>query len=241
MSAAADDELPAGAEDGDRPPGWISSERHTAWAYDLIADRYADVWFDRPSTPLADAFLAHLPVGALVLDAGCGPGQYTRYFWSRDRFAVGIDISAHTIANARARCGLPVFARMSMTALAFPDAAFTGIWACASVPHIPRASVGRALAQFHRVLKPSGVLFVNVPLGSGSRIETPAEFGSAGSYGRFFQRYPDPDSFCAVLRTHGFDVVDRWADVVHSEVLANRGTISVDWLNVIARKRGAPG
>jgi len=217
-------------------PEWVASAEHTAHAYDLIADRYADVWFTNPDSDLADAFLAHLPERSRLLDVGCGPGQYTRHFWSRGHTAVGIDISQRTAAGARARCGRSMFARMTMMALGFPDAAFDGVWACASVPHIPSGSVGSALAELHRVLAPGGTLFVNVPLGLGARVETPADFAQEGTYGRFFQRYSDAEDFLAVLRSTGFDVVDSGENVVRSDVLAHRGTISAKWFNVTAVK-----
>jgi len=244
MVAPFGDEI-SGGTGCERPPAWVASERHLAWAYDTIADRYAEVWFGRPSTELAEAFLAHLPSGARILDAGCGPGQYTRHFWRRGRPAVGIDISHATVTGARTRCGLPLFARMSMHALGFRARSFAGVWACASVQHVPRPSVGRVLEEFHRVLEPDGFLFVNVPLGTGASVEFSAEFGAAGGYGRLFERYPDPAAFFDLLRSSGFEVVSSREETVHSEVLAREAPVPARWLNVIARKReeavDAPG
>ena len=239
MSITADDGQPAELAGGEGFVEWISSEQHTAAAYDLIAERYAEVWFGRPAVPLAEAFLRQVPAGSRIVDIGCGPGQYTQFFRSRDRVAVGVDVSQKTVAGARTRCGTGVFARMTMTNLAFPDAAFRGVWACASLPHIPSHSVAKALAEFRRVLEPGGILFVNVPLGRGYRMETPAEFGLSGSYGRFFERYPDAPSFLAALDAQGFEPLDSWVDVVRSEVLVHRSAVSTDWLNVIARRQGA--
>ena len=232
---ATDEGFEAAGDAGDAP-AWIASEAHTAQVYDLIADHYAGYWFDRVSADLAAPFLARVPVGGTVLDAGCGPGQYTRHFWEQRRRPVGVDISARTIAGAMDRCGLPLFARMSIAALGFPDAVFDGVWDCASVQHFPRDMVARPLAEFHRVLKPRGVLFVNVPLGDGQRIETPEVFGVSAGYGRFFQRYPDADDFRKTLATCGFDVLTAWPAEVSSSVLDPDRPVAARWLNVIAVK-----
>ncbi|KUN16973.1 hypothetical protein AQJ23_43200 [Streptomyces antibioticus] len=237
MSVAADDECSATAAVGASHVARVSSEQHTARAYDLLAERYAEVWFGRPSVPLAERFLQYVPAGSRVLDVGCGPGQYTRYFRSCGRVAMGVDISQKTVAGAMTRCDAKVFARMTMTNLAFSDGVFRGVWACASLPHISSAGVGGALDEFRRVLEPGGVLFANVPLGEGHRIESPDEFGLSGSYGRFFERYSDARSFLSVLEASGFEAVDSWTDVVRSEVLVRRSFVTTSWLNVIARCR----
>ncbi|NUP23361.1 MAG: methyltransferase domain-containing protein [Streptomyces sp.] len=237
MSITADDERSEKVAAGGSHVARVSSEQHTAKAYDLLAERYAEVWFGRPSVPLAERFLRYVPAGSRVVDVGCGPGQYTRYFRSCGRVATGVDISQKTVAGAMTRCDAKVFTRMTMTNLAFSDGVFRGVWACASLPHISSAGVGKVLDEFRRVLEPGGVLFVNVPLGVGHRIESPDEFGLSGSYGRFFERYRDAQSFLAVLEAADFAAVDSWTDVVRSDVLVRRSFVTTSWLNVIARCR----
>lgn len=216
-----------------------SSEKHTATSYDLIAQRYAATWFDRPARSLTSRFLAHLPLPSRILDVGCGPGQYTRLFCEAGHEAYGIDISGAALRIALERCKLPVFVQMSMRRLGFANEMFDAVWACASVVHIPVLELPTVLLELARVLHPRGILFVNVPKGDVNRIESPGEFNEGGRAGRFFQRYAGEEDFTRALQRTGFIVLDQWEEVVSSATLQRAESPTSCWMNFVAQRTGS--
>jgi SAM-dependent methyltransferase len=98
------------------------------------------------------AYLSSLPAGARVLDAGCGEGVLVDEF--AGRLAIeGLD--AH-YASPRVRRG-------SVTALPYPERAFTHVLCLDVLEHLSFDEQARALAEMHRVLAPGGELYVSVP------------------------------------------------------------------------------
>jgi SAM-dependent methyltransferase/diadenosine tetraphosphate (Ap4A) HIT family hydrolase len=131
--------------------------------YDLNARSYADTWFNQ--TNLRDSlrsFLSEIPVDGDILDAGCGPGRDVAQMLEAGRFAVGIDISIGMIEEARRRCPDGLFRKMDMSRLAYPPDVFSGIWSCASLVHVSPDQLKLTLGEFHRALKPDGILFLAV-------------------------------------------------------------------------------
>jgi SAM-dependent methyltransferase len=134
-------------------------------------DRHAQAYFERTRdldlSHLYRPFLARLAPGARILDAGCGPGRDLRAFTERGYDAVGFDASASMVRLAREHAGAEVHH------LRFQDvgwrAAFDGIWACASLLHVPAADLAEVLARLATALGPAGVLYLSFGLGSGER------------------------------------------------------------------------
>lgn len=87
--------------------------------------------------PLHRRFLARLPAGAAVLDAGCGSGRDARAFAGQGCRVSAFDASPELAALASRHCGFEVAVRR------FEDvdevACFDGIWCCASLLHVPEA------------------------------------------------------------------------------------------------------
>lgn len=79
---------------------------HAIGVYDRSAERYAITWDGSISPEMTD-FAAQLPVGAVVLDAGCGPGRDLIALRSLGLCAVGADLSRSMIRVA-ARSGAPL-------------------------------------------------------------------------------------------------------------------------------------
>ena len=69
--------------------------------------------------------------------------------------AVGLDGSAEFVAMARDFSGCAVL-HQSFLHLDLPDAAFDGVFANASLFHVPRAVLPTVLAQLHASLRPGG-------------------------------------------------------------------------------------
>lgn len=112
---------------------------------------------------LLDAIEAAPPFA--ILDLGCGPGRDLRYFRSLGHDAVGLDGSAEFVAMAREFSGCEVL-HQDFLALDLPAARFDGIFANASLFHVPGRELPRVLGELRATLRPRGVLFSSNPRGN---------------------------------------------------------------------------
>lgn len=136
---------------------------------------------------------------------------------------VGLDLSAGMLSEARNR--LP-HARLVQADLRNPPLLsdrFDGIWACASLLHLPRTEFGPALAELVRLLRqPGGVLYLALKGGQGEQWVT----GHGGR--RTFFTYYQPAEIETSLAHAGFRILERWT----AENQASRDHL---WINVVAR------
>jgi SAM-dependent methyltransferase len=117
-------------------------------------------------SPLTDIIEAHLPPRGLVLEAGCGLGQYVLLLRERGRRAVGADWSVDAL-RAAARAGAPL-AAMDLRALAARTGAVSAYLSLGVVEHDPQGPDG-IVAEAARVLAPGGLLLLSVPYWNGAR------------------------------------------------------------------------
>jgi SAM-dependent methyltransferase len=100
----------------------------------------------------------------VILDLGCGPGRDLKTLTDLGHEAVGVDGAARFVAMARAYSGCEVW-HQDFLRLALPRARFDGVFANASLFHIPRQELPRVLHELRRCLRPRGVLFASNPRG----------------------------------------------------------------------------
>ncbi|MFJ4046779.1 class I SAM-dependent methyltransferase [Microbacterium sp. NPDC089987] len=134
-----------------------------AAAYDSRAAEYVAQIGDITQTDARDRDLISAwrdSTPGRLLDAGCGPGLWTRFLHDDDRAVLGVDLSVEFIAHARhAHPGLE-FHHGSFTALPLPDASVGGILAWYSLVHTPPAEIPAVLAEFARVLTSGGSILI---------------------------------------------------------------------------------
>ncbi len=101
--------------------------------------------------------------GLAVLDAACGEGYGSFLLAATAREVVGIDVAADAIAHARARYAAPNlrYVEGSCTALPLADASIDLVVSFETIEHLPEQAA--MLAEFRRVLAPSGVLVISSP------------------------------------------------------------------------------
>jgi SAM-dependent methyltransferase len=140
-------------------------------SYDTVAQEYAQRIFDelqyKPlDRQLLDRLAASVPEGGIICDMGCGPGQVARYLHEHGALAIGVDLSAQMIEQARQLNPGLEFRQGNMLALDVEDEAWAGIAAFYSIIHIPREEVVATLLELKRVLQPGGWLLVAFHLGT---------------------------------------------------------------------------
>ena len=162
-AVATEDRLP-------RPP--LSADdlaeltTRTVAHYDGKARSFAEATRDHDVSQNYAALLDAIegPPPFTILDLGCGPGRDLAYFTSQGHVAVGLDASAAFVEMARAATGCEVL-HQSFLDMKLESARFHGIFANASLFHVPTQELGRVLRTLREALRPDGVLFTSNPRG----------------------------------------------------------------------------
>jgi len=100
-----------------------------------------------------------------VLDLGCGPGRDLAHFKSLGMEAVGLDGSKEFVDMAISETGCEVL-HQNFLGLNLTENRFDGIFANASLFHVPSKELPRVLRELHASLKAGGVLFSSNPRGN---------------------------------------------------------------------------
>lgn len=157
-------------------PDWLDDTRTS---YDTVAVGYADMLRDalagEPFQRGILALFAELVRAAgngPVADVGCGPGRLTAHLNGIGLDAFGIDLSPGMIDVARRDHPDLRFEVGSMTRLDLADDSLTGVLAWFSLIHVPDDEVPTVLGEFHRVLRPGGVVLLGFHTGDGSWLKT---------------------------------------------------------------------
>ncbi|BCI52161.1 methyltransferase [Mycolicibacterium litorale] len=177
----------------------------TRAGYDATAAAYADRfhhWLDRKPVELAvlQAFAGLVGAGGHILDVGCGTGATTALFARHGARVTGIDLSPNMIGEARRRNPQLDFRVGAMAHLDVDDGSSDGLCAWYSVIHVPDDDLDAVFAEFHRVLRPGGLLLLAFQVGDRPRILDEA-FGTTVSL--VFHRRT-PEQIVAAARRHGF-------------------------------------
>ena len=128
-----------------------------------------------------------------ILDLGCGPGRDLHHFRSLGHDAVGLDGSKELAGMARSYSGCEVL-HQDFQAMTLPEGRFEGVFANASLFHVPSQELPRILLELAATLKPRGVLFSSNPRGHNQ------EGYSGDRYSCFF----DLDTWCNYVTAAGF-------------------------------------
>ena len=134
--------------------------------YDHNAQQFREATQDHDVSQNIQALLQYIegPKPFTILDFGCGPGRDLKTFAELGHVAIGLDGSAKFAAMAGA-LGFEVW-EQNFLQLNLPNERFDGIFANASLFHIPRQELSRVLKELRATLKPRGVLFSSNPRGS---------------------------------------------------------------------------
>ncbi|QWD31459.1 class I SAM-dependent methyltransferase [Polynucleobacter paneuropaeus] len=112
-----------------------------------------------------------------ILDFGCGPGRDLRTFTKLGHIAIGLEGSEQAAQIARTKSGCEILVQDFFN-LNLPESAFDGIFANASLFHIPKKLLPKVLGNLWASLKPNGILFSSNPRGNNEESWYGDRFGS---------------------------------------------------------------
>ena len=144
--------------------GRESAKKDTLDYYNRNADIFASTTVDVEFTDIQDWFLKFLEPGALILDFGCGSGRDSRYFMSKGFRVEACDGSEEMVRAASKTAGIPV-RKMLFEELDEVER-YDGIFACASILHVPFEELPDILAKMERALKDDGAIYVSFKCGT---------------------------------------------------------------------------
>lgn len=165
-----------------------------------------------------ERFLDHVAIGGRILDAGCGSGRDSKAFTKLGYVTVPMDASGELAALAEKYTGLSVIIK-SFQEIDFFDE-FDGIWACASLLHVPEAELAKVLNKLWNALRTNGVLYCSFKYGDGESVKEGRHFTDANE-----------------RRIKGW--LEHLQGVEYSEFWCSkdiRPDSTVDWINAIVKK-----
>ena len=148
--------------------------------YDQRAEDFRDGTSGHDVSQNIAALLRHIESAPpfTILDFGCGPGRDLKTLAALGHVPIGLEGAARFVEMARTDTGCEVW-QQDFLRLDLPDARFDGVFANASLFHVPSERLPRVLRQLHETLKPGGVLFSSNPRGQNE------EGWNRGRYGRY--------------------------------------------------------
>ena len=145
--------------------------------YDKNAVEFANQTVSIDMHDLYELFLNQLPKRNTqsILDVGCGSGRDANYFAKQGYDVTAIDASAELIQWARQH---HMSSRISWVHLNFNsiekqawENKFTGIWACASLLHVPFLELPCIIKSLLDTLTDEGVMYLSFKHGQGERVD----------------------------------------------------------------------
>jgi SAM-dependent methyltransferase len=174
--------------------------------------------------PLLVEWLKYLPADARLLDLGCGGGHDAGDLDQRGYRVVGVDRTGALLSAGRHRHALLPLVRADLRQLPFEAMSFDGLWAAASLMHLPKPAARRLLTDLFRLIRPGGLLAATVTQGAQSCLVT-----DGWVPGRYFARWRKEELARAVRRA-GWKILEL-------RVVANRERKG-RWLNLLAQRSG---
>ena len=169
-----------------------------------------------------DALLARIEGVApfRILDFGCGPGRDLLELAARGHIPTGLDGAQTFVSMAREASGCEVL-HQSFLELDLPSEAFDGVFANATLFHVPTQELDRVLGELWATLRAGGVLFCSNPRGDNRE----------GFSGERYSAFTNLETWRRFLARAGFDELDCYYRP------PGRPRAEQPWLATVWRKR----
>ena len=188
--------------------------------YNENAQSFASGTVSVKFTEVQDKFLEKLNPDAYILDFGCGAGRDTKYFLSRGYQVDAVDGSEQLCRIASEYTGIKV--RQMLFQELDEKEKYDGIWACASILHLPKKQLREVLKNMYAALKPDGWIYTSFKYGEyeGNR------------NGRYFTDFTTDTFKDFIHDMHGLKIEEQW---ITGDVRPGRG--EEKWLNLLLQKK----
>jgi SAM-dependent methyltransferase len=172
--------------------------------YDAMTDTW-EAWKDEieddPRAEWRDELVARLPVGARVVELGCGGGATeTKLLAERFRLT-GVDLSVEQLRRARERVPDVEFLLADFTAIDFEPGSLDAVASFYAFNHVPRDLLAGLFTRIHRWLVPAGLFLTT--LGTSDTPNWTGDFLGAPTY---FSSFP-PKTNTRLLVEAGFELL----------------------------------
>jgi SAM-dependent methyltransferase len=187
--------------------------------YDNNSEEYIGNTINYDLEEIADDFLTHIPNGGIILDAGCGSGRDSLYFTKKGYKCILLDASINMCEYAHELTGCE-YQNKYFTDIDEVDA-YDGIWASASMLHVPYEQQHIVWKKFYKAVRPTGVIFASYYFGRGSHFDK----------GRYFYDTNGDDISDIIKQSGQWDNIEVW---MSKELRNGRQQM---WTNIFAIKK----
>lgn len=189
-----------------------------AW-YDRNAEAYIAGTDCVDLSNLREKFLAYVPSGGRILDAGCGSGRDSLAFQNAVYSVVPMDASVAMVEHASRLLNTRALLKRHQD-IDFVEQ-FDGVWSNASLLHVPHLELAAVLAKYRTALRRGGVLFASFKHGEGEQFRDDRLFSNqnAGSFRQLIDEVP------------GLILIDSWLDADRRP-----GRQHEQWFSVLCRR-----
>lgn len=152
------------------PDSFASIKKNLSKTYDELAvywgkDASLHDWGDEELKRFAGYVKSNN--GKEILELGCGSGVQTKLLLDLGLSVVGIDISPNMITEAKKRAPKGEYLVGDIASVAFAKDSFDGIYARASLLHIPKNLIPKVFESVNKMLKTGGYFYLAIKEGKG--------------------------------------------------------------------------
>ena len=187
--------------------------------YDSNAGEFTETTKKVDFSEIQQVFMNYLSPDASILDFGCGSGRDTKYFLDHGYHVTATDGSEEICKIATDYTGISV-KHMLFEELDDQNQ-YDGIWACASILHMPKKELPGIFRKMHQALKKNGLLYTSFKYGTfeGERND------------RYFTDFTEEKFTDFIRKISGFRIEKMW---ITGDVREGRG--DERWLNILLRR-----
>ncbi len=183
------------------------------------AQNFFDNTYNKEMREIYQRFLPLLPVEGYILDAGCGSGRDSRYFLLEGYRVEAFDASKEMAALASMHIDQEV------KCLSFDEIndieVYDGIWAAASLLHLPFSELSKTFEHLTTTLKDGGIFYASFKYGEN-------EYNKEG---RHFTPLNQKSIKTLFSQINTLQLLEIWlSDDVRQERKGEK------WLNLLAKK-----
>ena len=165
-----------------------------------------------------ERFCRYVKPGGCIIDIGAGSGRDLRYFKAHGYDVEGIDAFKELCQVASAYADAQVI-NISVSEWV-PSHRYDGVWANASILHLPQTEIAGFFKKLPVILNPSGAAYISMKTGIDSGYDI---------YGRYFTGITEQELREFVTAENELKITEIWysADALQRD--------DVSWINIIVQ------